>query len=43
MQLGSHPTGKRGVAVLLSARGVDYDIGLIGMVVDSEVIILNQL
>jgi hypothetical protein len=35
--------GKRGVAVLLLAQGVGYDIGLARMVVDSKVIILNQL
>jgi hypothetical protein len=40
-QLGSHPIGKRGVVVLLSAQGIGYDIGLAGMVVDFEVIILN--
>jgi hypothetical protein len=43
MQLGSHSMGKRGVAVLLLAQGVGYDIGLARMVVDSKVIILNQL
>jgi hypothetical protein len=43
MQLRSYLTGKRGVAVLLSAQGIGYDIGLAGMVVDSDVIILNQL
>jgi hypothetical protein len=32
-----------GVAVLILAQGVSYDIGLAGMVVDSKVIILNQL
>jgi hypothetical protein len=36
-------TGKHGVAVLLSAQGIGYDIGLARMVVDSDVIILNQL
>jgi hypothetical protein len=34
---------ENGVAVLLLAQGVGYNIGLAGMVVDSEVIILNQL
>jgi hypothetical protein len=34
---------ERGVAVLLSVQGVGYDVGLVRMVVDSEVIILNQL
>jgi hypothetical protein len=34
---------KRGVAVLLSAQGISYDIGLAEMVLDSEVVILNQL
>jgi hypothetical protein len=43
MQLRSYLTGKRGVAVLLSNQGIGYDIGLAGMVVDSDVIILNQL
>jgi hypothetical protein len=43
MQLWSHPSGKRGVAVLLLAPGVKYNIGLAWMVVDSKVIILNQL
>jgi hypothetical protein len=38
-----HSMSKRGVVVLLSAQGVDYDVGLAGMVVDSEVIIHNQL
>jgi hypothetical protein len=42
-QLWSHLTGRRGVAELLSAQGVSYDIGLARMVVDSKVIILNQL
>jgi hypothetical protein len=42
-QLWSHSIGKRGVAVLLSAQGVGFDIGLAGLVVDSEVIIFNQL
>jgi hypothetical protein len=39
----SHLTSNRGVAVLLSAQGVSYDVGLAMMVVDSEVVILNQL
>jgi hypothetical protein len=43
MQFWSHSMSKRGVAVLLSAQGVGYDVGLTGIVVDSEVIILNQL
>jgi hypothetical protein len=34
---------KRGVAVVLLAQGVSYDVGLAGMVADSEVIILNQV
>jgi hypothetical protein len=42
-QLWSYLMSKRGVAVLLLAQGVSYDVGLTGMVVDSEVIILNQL
>jgi hypothetical protein len=43
MQHWSHSTSERGVAVLLSAQGIGYDIGLAGMVIDSNVIILNQL
>jgi hypothetical protein len=35
--------GKRGIAVLLSAQGIGYDIGLAGMVVENELVILNQL
>jgi hypothetical protein len=34
---------KHGVAVVLLAQGVSYDVGLAGMVADFEVIILNQL
>jgi hypothetical protein len=34
---------ENGVAVLLLAQGVGYDIGLTGMAVDFEVILLNQL
>jgi hypothetical protein len=34
---------ENGVAVLLLAQGVGYDIGLAGMAVDFEVILLNQL
>jgi hypothetical protein len=41
MQVWSHPLGKRGIVELFSAQVIDYDIGLAGMVVDSEVIIIN--
>jgi hypothetical protein len=34
---------ENGVAVLLLAQGIGYDIGLAGMAVDFEVILLNQL
>jgi hypothetical protein len=34
---------KWGVTVLLLAQGISYNIGLAGMVVDSKVIIHNQL
>jgi hypothetical protein len=43
MQLQPYSMAKRGVAVLLSAQGIGYDIGLAEMVLDSEVVILNQL
>jgi hypothetical protein len=43
MQLWSHPSGNGGVVVLLSAQGVDYDIGLAWMTIDSKIVIINQL
>jgi hypothetical protein len=41
MQVWSHPLGRCGIVELFSAQGIDYDIGLARMVVDSEVIIIN--
>jgi hypothetical protein len=43
MQLCSHSMSKCGVVVLLSAQGINDDIVLARMVVDSDIIILNQL
>jgi hypothetical protein len=39
----SHASGKSSVAILLVTQSIGYDVGLSEVVIDSDVIILNQL